>query len=108
MSKIQVKQKMHQQSSRAGSDSKNTREYEKLQTEENTITIYTDSRMALDSLKNIIICAFLIEEIRRKLTEKGKTNWKIQFVWVKVHVEIQGNELADTFSKEAATNMDIK
>jgi len=64
--------------------------------------------MTLDSLKNSNIHTFLIEEIRRKLTEMGKTNWKIQFSWVKAQVGIQGNELADTLAKEAATNVDIK
>ena len=81
---------------------------ENLQTEDKTATMYTDSRMTLDSLKNNNIHTFLIEEIRRKLMEMGKTNWKIQFCWVKVHVRTQGNELADTLAKEAATNADIK
>jgi ribonuclease HI len=63
--------------------------------------------MTLDSLKNSNIHTFFIEEIRRKLTEMGKTHWKIQFSWVKAHVGIQGIELADTLLKEAATNMDI-
>jgi len=64
--------------------------------------------MTLDSLKNRNVHTFLIEEIRRKLTEMGKTNWKIQFRWVKAHVGIQGKELADTLAKEATTNADIK
>jgi len=64
--------------------------------------------MTLESLKNSNIHTFLIEEIRRKLTEMGKTNCEIQFSWVKAHVGIQGNELVDTLAKEAATNMDIK
>jgi ribonuclease HI len=37
----------------------------------------------------------------------GKINWKNQLCWVKAYVEIQGNELADTLAKEAATNTDI-
>jgi ribonuclease HI len=70
-------------------------------------TIYTDSQMMLYSLKISNIHTFLIEEIRRKLTEMAKTNWKIKFCSVKAHVGIQGNELADTLTKEAATNSDI-
>jgi len=64
--------------------------------------------MTLDSLKNSNIHIFLIEEIRRKLTEMGKTNWKIQLFWVKAHIGTQGNELANTLAKEAAMNADIK
>jgi ribonuclease HI len=64
--------------------------------------------MTLASLKYSNIHITLIEEIRRKLTEMGKTNWKINFSWVRVHVRIQGNELPETIAKEAATNLDIK
>jgi len=77
------------------------------QTEDKTATIYTDSRTTLDSLKNSKIHTFLIEEIRKKLREMGKINWKIQLCWVKAHVGIQGNELADTLAKKAATKADI-
>jgi ribonuclease HI len=63
--------------------------------------------MTLDSLKNSKIHTFIIEEIRRKLTEMGKINRKIQLCWVEAHVGIQGNELADALAKEAATNADI-
>jgi len=75
--------------------------------EDNTATIYTDSQMTLDSLKNNTNHTFLIEEIRKKLAEMRTTNWTIEFCWVKAHVGIQGNELADTLAKEAATNADL-
>jgi hypothetical protein len=81
---------------------------ENIQTEDKTATIHTDSQMTLESLKNSNIHTFFIEEIRRKLTEMGKIHWKIQFCWVKAHVGIQGNELADALAKEAATNADIR
>jgi len=81
---------------------------ENLKTEDKTATIYTDSRMTLESFKNSNIHIFLIEEIRRKLTEMGKTNWKIQFSWVKAHVGIHENEVTEKLAKEAGTNLDIK
>ena len=80
---------------------------ENIPTEDKTAAVYTDSRMTLDSLKNGNIHTSLIEEIRRKLTEMGKINWKIKFCWVKAHVGIRGNKLADTHAKEAVTNKDI-
>jgi ribonuclease HI len=80
---------------------------ETLQTEDKTATIYTDSRMTLVSLKSTKIHTFLIEEMRQKLMEMGKINWKVKLCWVKAHVRIQGNELTDTLAKEAATNADI-
>jgi ribonuclease HI len=63
--------------------------------------------MTLHSLKNSNIHTFFIEDLRRRLTQMKKLDWKIQFSWVKAHVGIQGNELADTLAKEAATNVDI-
>ena len=47
---------------------------ENIQTEDKMATINTDNRMTLDSLKNSNIHTFLIEKIRRKMTEVGKIN----------------------------------
>jgi len=66
-----------------------------------TAAVITDSRVALDSIKNIHNHSFLIEEIRLILSKLERTNWTIVFSWVKAHVGIMGNELADQIAKAA-------
>ena len=67
-----------------------------------TATIFTDSRVSLDSLQNPKNHAFLVENIRKKVASLENNEWKIKFSWVKAHVGIYGNELADRLAKEAA------
>jgi len=50
----------------------------------------------------------LIEEIRKKMTRLEQANWNIELSWVKAHVGIVGNELADRISKAAASDSDAK
>jgi ribonuclease HI len=64
--------------------------------------------VTLDSLWNSNIHTFLIEEIRKKLIEMTKTNWKMKLQCVKARAGIRGNELADALAKEAAANENIK
>jgi len=66
------------------------------------VTIFTDSSVSLDSRNNQNNHALLVEEIRKKVTNMVRAKWKIKFSWVKVHVEIFGNEMADRLAKEAA------
>jgi ribonuclease HI len=80
---------------------------ESIETAEKTLTLYTDSLITLDSLRNVNIHTYLIEEIRKKLNEMTKTNWNINLRWVKAHVGTRGNEIADKLAKNAAANENI-
>ena len=59
-----------------------------------TATIFTDSQVSLDSLHNPNNHAFLVEDIRKKVASLERSEWKL-FSWVKAHVRIYGNEVAD-------------
>ena len=76
-------------------------------TPENTVTVYSDSQTTLRSLKNNRIHTYLIDKMRRQAIQLERTAWTFRFCWVKARARIQGNELADTIAKEAATNVDI-
>jgi ribonuclease HI len=67
-----------------------------------TAIIYTDSRVSLDSLHNPNNHEFLVEEIRKKVPSLERSEWRINFSWVKVHAGAYGNEIADRLAKEAA------
>jgi len=72
-----------------------------------TIGVYTDSRITIDSLKNVSNHNYLIEEIRKKLINLRSNNWTIEFSRIKAHAGNFGNELADRLAKDAASNKDI-
>ena len=63
------------------------------------VTIYTDSQTTLDKLQNSNIHTYIVEEIRRKITEMKESEWKITLCWVKAHAGVMGNELADALAK---------
>jgi hypothetical protein len=69
--------------------------------------MFTDSRIAIDLLKNANNHSYLIEEIRKRLCILDRANWIIGISWVKVHLGIYGNELADQLAKAATRNSDI-
>jgi ribonuclease HI len=71
-----------------------------------TIAIFTDSRITIDLLKNVNNHSYLIKEIRKRISILERTNWTIEFSWVKAHIGIYGNELADQLAKAAAYNTD--
>jgi ribonuclease HI len=67
-----------------------------------TATIFTDSSVTLDSFHNVNNHAYLVEGIRKRVANLERIEWKITFSWIKAHVRIYGNELADKLAKEAA------
>jgi ribonuclease HI len=50
--------------------------------------------------------SFLIEEIRNKVRHLTILNWSIHFGWVKEHIGIEGNEVADKLANEAVQDAD--
>jgi len=70
-------------------------------------TVNTDSRITLQSLQNTHNHNCLIKEIRESAIELEKRNWTITFTWIKSHVGIYGNELADNLGKEATRKDNI-
>jgi len=72
-----------------------------------TIGVYTDSRITIDSLKDASNHNYLIEKIRKILTNLRRDNWRTEFSWIKAHAGNPGNELADRLAKDAASNKNI-
>jgi ribonuclease HI len=73
-----------------------------------TATIFTDSRISIDSIRNIRNHGHLIEEIRKKMSSLERVNWNIELLWIKAHVGIVGNKLADRLAKAAASDSNAK
>jgi ribonuclease HI len=67
-----------------------------------TAAIITDSRISLDSIKNVNNHNYLIEEAWERLSKLERSNWTVAFAWVKAHAGILENELADQLAKSAA------
>ena len=71
-----------------------------------TIGIFTDSRINIDSLRNVNNHSYLIEVIRKRISNLESTKWTIEFSWVKAHVGIYGNGVAGYLAKAAVCNTD--
>jgi ribonuclease HI len=71
------------------------------------VAVYTDSQTTLDSITNTSIHTPLTDKIRLQTLKLEQSAWNVRLCWVKTQEGIQGNELADTLAKKAATNVDI-
>ena len=77
-------------------------EMKEIPNNERTAAIYTDSKVTIDLLKNNDKHGYIIEEIRKTIKILSNQYWQIHFQWIKAHVGIYGNEVADKLAKEAA------
>jgi ribonuclease HI len=72
-----------------------------------TAVIHTNSKITLDSIRNAKNHNHLVEEIRKRTVNMNKHNWKTEFEWVKAHVRIYSNKIADRLVEEATQNNHI-
>lgn len=73
-----------------------------------TAAIYSDSKVTLAILKNNKKHNTIVEDILNTIRSLEKNQWKIYFTWVKAHVGIMGNELADKLAKAAAEDEELQ
>ncbi|GBL91332.1 hypothetical protein AVEN_203484-1 [Araneus ventricosus] len=64
------------------------------------VNIWSDSESSLQALKSFYVKSKIIQEAQMTLLE----NARIMLSWVKAHIGIKGNEIADTLTKEATTD----
>jgi ribonuclease HI len=63
--------------------------------------------VSIEFIKNTKNQNHLIEDVRKKKTSLERANWNIKLSWIKAHVGVAGNELADRLAKAAASDGDV-
>lgn len=66
------------------------------------VNIISDSRSALEALKDTGACHPLVVEAQNKIADLKIAGKHTNLFWIKAHAGIQGNERADELAKEAA------
>ena len=71
---------------------------------EKIVVVNTDSKVTLDRLQKRNKHYIQIRNIRKEIKRLDDQKWTVLFNWVKAHVGIEGNEMADRLAKKAATD----
>ena len=74
-----------------------------------SVTIFSDSRSALDAINQFSPKNHLVRNIQQKIHQIITSGCKIEICWIPAHIGIKGNEEADQAAKEASSlNITVK
>jgi len=63
---------------------------QRLKEEEKTVIIFTDKRITLQLVQNQKRHTHLIDQIRNKVLDMERQEWKVNFSWIKAHLGQRG------------------
>ena len=69
------------------------------------VKIFSDSQAALQAVNNTRVAARSVLEAMEALEMLTATGCRVRLAWVKAHIGIEGNELADQAAKNGAENL---
>ena len=68
------------------------------------ISIFTDSRSSIQGITNIYNSHPIVSKIQSKIIKLARSNIHVKICWIPSHVNLRGNECADTLAKNATNS----